>query len=216
MKEKTYQENLLKLFAKDYPDPKTELIFKNDYQLLISVVLSAQCTDKKVNHVTPELFKAYPDFKSLGEAKKTAVEKIIKPINYYITKSKNIIETGKMVSAHYGGKIPTSHEEIVKLPGVGRKTANVVLGELGLEKTLPVDTHVMRVSARLGLSSGKNPDKVEDELKVQFAPETWRNLHHYLILHGRRICKAQNPNCEDCHLNKVCPSAFAFERPAKN
>ncbi len=203
-----FKKDLTKILAKEFPYPKSELNFKNEYQLLISVILSAQCTDKKVNQVTPELFKAFADFKALGKAKITEVEKIIKPINYYITKSKNLIQTGRIVTEKYNGEIPKNHEELITLAGVGRKTANVVLGELGVIHTLPVDTHVMRVSKRLGLSSGKNPDKVEAELKIQFKSDMWRNLHHWLILHGRKICKAQSPNCTDCKLNKICPSAF--------
>jgi endonuclease-3 len=202
------KNKLLEILAKEYPSPKSELNFKNNYQLLVSVVLSAQCTDKKVNQITPDLFKAFPDFKKLSKARISSLEKIIRPINYYRTKAKNLIATGKIITNDLRGLIPQTHDEIINLPGVGRKTANVVLGEMGVEKTFPVDTHVMRVSKRLGLTSAVKPDKVEEELKVQFEPDLWRNLHHWLILHGRKICKAQNPNCTDCPLNKLCPSAF--------
>ncbi|MCB9030218.1 MAG: endonuclease III [Deltaproteobacteria bacterium] len=205
MKKKT-KEQLLQTLSKLYPKPASELNFKNNFQLLVSVVLSAQCTDKKVNDVTPHLFNQYPNFKALASAKLTDIEKIIRPINYYKTKSKNLINLSKMVEAEFSGKIPKQFEEILKLPGVGRKTANVVLGELGVIHTLPVDTHVFRVSKRLGLASGKNTDQVEEELKAQFDSSLWRNLHHWLILHGRRVCKAQNPVCSDCDIREICPS----------
>lgn len=196
---------VLKVLSELYPDAESELDFKNPYQLLVAVILSAQCTDKKVNEVTPELFGKYKDFESLSKAKLSSVEKIIRPINYYKTKSKNLIAMAQLVSENFKGKVPQLHEELVSLPGVGNKTANVVRSELGFGYSLPVDTHVKRVSMRLGLSSGKNADSVESELKAIFKPETWRQLHHGLIFHGRRVCKAQNPACQECLLNPNCP-----------
>ena len=203
---KNKRNKLLKLLEELYPQPETELNFKNTYQLLIAVVLSAQCTDKKVNQTTPELFKKYPNFKSLITARVTSVEKIIRAINYYKTKSKNIIASAKKIEKEFKGKIPKTHEELITLPGVGRKTANVVLGELKVTPTFPVDTHVFRLSRRLGLSKSETVDKVEQDLMKLFAPSTWRFLHHALILHGRRVCKAQNPNCSECLLSQICPS----------
>ena len=203
---------LIKILSKEYPNPKSELNFKNNYELLIAVILSAQCTDKKVNQVTPDLFKKYPDFKSLSAAKTSDLQKIIKPINYYITKSKNLIKTAIIISGSHNGTLPKTHAEMTNLPGVGRKTANVVLGELGYEKTFPVDTHVMRVSKRLGLSKHSKPDLVEEELKIHFKEDLWRNLHHWLILHGRRVCKAQNPSCNECKLAKYCPKSGVLKK----
>jgi endonuclease III len=200
------KRKLLKIFVKLYPHPRSELNFKTHYQLIVSVILSAQCTDKKVNQVTPVLFKKYSSFAELGKARLNTVEKIIRPINYYKTKSKNIIAMAKIVDQELKGKLPKKHEELQKLPGVGRKTANVVLVEMGKD-ALPVDTHVFRVSRRLGLAKGRNPDQVEDELKQEFKSEHWRNLHHWLIFHGRRVCKAQRPLCGECRLSDICPSA---------
>lgn len=199
--------NLLKIFAQLYPDPKSELNFANEYQLLLSVMLSAQCTDKKVNQVTPALFKRFPDFASLSVARLPQVENIIRPINYFRTKAKALIATSKLVETNFNSRLPRSMELLRTLPGVGQKTANVVLNELGIEPTFPVDTHVFRVSRRLGLADSENAAKVEEQLKKIFAPETWRNLHHYLIFHGRRVCKARNPLCAECALSQLCPSA---------
>lgn len=189
-----------------YPEPKSELNFNNEYQLLVSVVLSAQCTDKKVNDTTPALFKKYPDFKRLARAEVSEVEAIIRQINYYKTKSKNIVSTAQIITADFGGDLPRSMDELVSLPGVGRKTANVVLGELGIEPSIAVDTHVFRVSRRLGIAKGENPGEVEQSLRKGFPPASWRDLHHQLIFHGRRVCKARTPMCSECLLASACPS----------
>lgn len=202
-KEKTF---LLSSLAELYPNPHSELNFSNEYQLLIAVVLSAQCTDRKVNQVTPTLFQRYRDFRALSRAKLEDVEQIIRPINYFKTKSKNILETARQIVAQHGSSVPKTREELTALPGVGRKTANVVLGELGIEPSFPVDTHVFRVTHRLGLTKGRTPDAVEADLRHQFPPSEWRNLHHRFIFHGRRVCKARSPACKECPLTKICPS----------
>ena len=196
---------LISSLAELYPDPHSELDFKNEYQLLIAVMLSAQCTDKKVNQVTPDLFKAYPSFKALSQAKLSDVEKIIRPINYYKTKSKNLIACAEKVVAEFASKVPDSHKELTSLPGVGNKTANVILSEKGVVPAFPVDTHIFRLAHRLGLSVGKTPDHVETDLRKAFPSSEWRNLHHRIIFHGRRVCPARNPQCEACALNKICP-----------
>jgi endonuclease-3 len=198
---------LVSIFKKLYPSPASELNFKNSYQLIVCVVLSAQCTDKKVNEVVPSLFKKFPDFAHLGQAKFSEVARIIRPINYYRTKSKNLIAMAKLVCVQHQGKVPQLHKELTALPGVGNKTANVVLSELGTANTFPVDTHVFRVSKRLGLAQGKTVELVEKELKQEFASDLWRPLHHWLIFHGRRVCKASRPRCEECQLSKLCPSS---------
>jgi len=187
-----------------YPDAQSELRFADEYQLVCAVLLSAQCTDKKVNQVTPALFLEYPDFKALAAAKLETVERLIGQVNYYRTKSKHLILMAQRTMQEFGGLLPRQHEQLVTLAGVGRKTANVVLGELGTEPRLAIDTHVYRVSRRLGLTRGKTVRKVEDSLTKQFAPSTWRSLHHGLILHGRRVCKAQNPQCSTCELKHLC------------
>jgi endonuclease-3 len=170
--------------------------------------LSAQCTDKKVNEVTPSLFKKYPNFTQLAAAKLGAIEEIIRPVNYYKTKSRNLKALGIAVSKKYSSKLPTTHAELIELPGVGRKTANVVLSEQGKTPALPVDTHVLRLSNRLGFSKKQTPEGVEQDLMKIFPPESWRELHHRLIFHGRRVCKARSPLCMECKLNKICPSAY--------
>lgn len=196
---------LLKELHKLYGEPQTQLTYKTDFELLVAVVLSAQCTDKKVNETTPILFKEFPNFKSLAKAKLSSVQKIIRPINYFKTKSKHLIELSKMVEERFHGKIPMDHALLIELPGVGRKTANVVLGELGAAHTLPVDTHVFRVAHRLGLSSSKTRDGVEEDICRTFPSTTWRRLHHSLILHGRQVCGARNPKCAECSLLNICP-----------
>jgi endonuclease III len=199
---------ILNTLKKLYPNARSELNFDNEYQLAVAVMLSAQCTDKKVNETTVSLFKKFPNFEKLAQASLAAVEEIIRPVNYYKTKSKNLIETAARVVTDFKGKLPADLEALTTLPGIGRKTANVILAETGAAETLPVDTHVLRVSNRLGLVGGDKPDIVEEELKAQFKPKDWRQLHHSLILHGRRVCKAKNPSCAECGLNQVCPSAF--------
>ena len=203
------KKKLLSEFEKLYPNPESELNFKGKYQLLVSVILSAQCTDKKVNQVTPELFSKYPSFKALSEATIPDLEKIIRPINYYKSKSKHILAMANRVRNEFKGRLPSTHKDLTSLAGVGNKTANVVLSELGIEPAFPVDTHVFRVSKRLGLAESEKRDKVEEELKKEFKPESWRNLHHWLIFHGRRVCKAQNPQCESCSISPLCPSSKA-------
>lgn len=198
---------LIDTLARLYPDPHSELAFKNEYQLLIAVMLSAQCTDKKVNQVTPELFKSYPNFKTLAQAKLTDVERIIRPINYYKTKSKNLIACAGKAVQDFASKVPDTHAELTSLPGVGNKTANVILSEKGVVPAFPVDTHIFRLAHRLGLSKGKTPDHVEADLRKQFPSSEWRNLHHRIIFHGRRVCSARSPQCGACELRPICPSA---------
>jgi len=205
-KPKPNLKKLSLLLEQLYPEVASELNFSNEYQLVIAVILSAQCTDKKVNQVTPILFERYPDFESLSKAELTDLQTILKPINYYITKSKNLLACAKLMVSEFDSKVPLNHKSLLLLPGVGRKTANVVLGELGAQHTLPVDTHVFRVAQRLGIAKGKTPDEIEKQLCAQFPSEQWRGLHHRLIFHGRRVCKAQNPLCGECGLQGVCPS----------
>jgi endonuclease-3 len=188
----------------EYPNPGSELHFSNEYELVVAVLLSAQCTDKKVNQVTPELFSMYPGFEDLAGAAVPALEDILRPINYYKTKSKHLKGLGERVTEVFLGRLPRTLDELVSLPGVGRKTANVVLSELGVVPTFPVDTHVFRLSHRLGFSLGSNPDAVEGDLKRLFKKELWRSLHHWLILHGRRVCIAQRPKCGDCRIRGLC------------
>ena len=208
---KNTHKKLLNSLEKLYPEIRSELNYSNEFELSISVILSAQCTDKKVNEVTPTLFKAFPDFKSLNKASINELEQIIRPINYYKSKSKNIKELARLIESDFAGKLPKNMEQLIELPGIGRKTASVILGELGIIETLPVDTHVLRLSNRLGLSAGINPKQVEEDLRKTFPSNTWRGLHHRLIYHGRRICKARSPNCSGCKIHLLCPSANSFQ-----
>jgi endonuclease-3 len=207
------KQTLINALAELYPDPHSELDFRNEYQLLIAVMLSAQCTDKKVNQVTPDLFTAYPTFTALSRAKLADVERIIRPINYYKTKSKHLIATGKEAVARFNSKVPDTHEELTSLPGVGNKTANVILSEKGVVPAFPVDTHIFRLARRLGLSTGTTPTAVERDLRNAFPPSEWRNLHHRLIFHGRRVCGARSPHCGTCTLRTICPSAATTRIP---
>ncbi len=201
------KKKLLQIFSELYKNPKSELKFKNQYQLLISVMLSAQSTDKKVNEVTPELFRQFPHFRDLKDARRNDIETLIREVNYHKTKARHLIATAQRVCESYSGRVPRTHEELTSLPGVGNKTANVVLSELKIKPAFPVDTHVFRVSRRLGLARASSRDKVEVELREAFDPSVWRNLHHWLIFHGRRVCKAQRPLCDQCALAGMCPSA---------
>ncbi len=201
------KQKLLNHFSELYPEPRSELNFKNDYQLIVSVILSAQCTDKKVNETTPALFQKYANFKQLSEANLAEVEQLIRPINYYKTKAKNLIEMAGQITKGFGGRLPRTFADLTGLKGVGQKTANVILSEKGFSHALPVDTHVHRVSNRLGLVNTNSPEKTESALVKQFPPESWRTLHHSLIFHGRRVCKAQNPDCKNCSLSQLCPAS---------
>lgn len=203
--DKKQKKILLRRLAKEYGDPKSELKYKTPFQLLVAVMLSAQSTDKKVNEITPILFSEYPDPLSMSKAMLKDVESIIRQINYHKTKSKHLILASKIIQNEFCGNIPKTYEELMTLPGVGNKTANVVLSELGIKPTFPVDTHVFRVSKRLGLASSDNRDRVEKELCEEFPESSWRELHHWLIFHGRRVCKARNPQCESCVLKSLCP-----------
>ena len=190
--------------SSEHAEAKSELLFNNNFELLIAVLLSAQSTDKVVNKVTPELFSLCSGPSEILELGQTKLAKIIKPIGLAPAKSKNIINTCKIILENHHGKIPETREELEKLPGVGRKTANVVLNIGFGEPTIAVDTHVFRVSNRTGLAIGKTV--LETELKLlKVTPKKWlKNAHHYLILHGRYTCKAKNFDCKNCIVEKEC------------
>src|SRR5690554_759600 len=189
-----------------YPDAETELDFDTPFQCLIATLLSAQATDVSVNLATPALFAAYPDAHALAAATPEEVEPYIKTIGLFRTKAKNAVATARLLVERHAGEVPGTIEELISLPGVGRKTANVVLANAFGVPTIAVDTHVGRVSRRLGLSKKKDPDKVEADLRSLFEPSAWIFLHHGLILHGRRVCHARKPNCATCSLCVMCPS----------
>jgi endonuclease-3 len=198
-------EKLLEL----YPDAAPELTFRSDYELLVAVILSAQCTDQRVNAVTDVLFKIASTPQAMTELSLEALEEIIRPCGLFHTKAKNILNMSKTLCDDYGGNVPETLESLMALPGVGRKTANVVVSNAFGIPAIAVDTHVFRVSARLGLASGQNVDKTEQELMKVMPREHWTKLHHCLILHGRRVCKARKPACESCGLSALCPHGKA-------
>lgn len=193
------------------PAPQCALHFSSPLQLLIATVLSAQTTDKRVNSVTPELFAAYPTAQALAEANPSHIEEIIHPLGFYRSKTQHLIGLATVLAEHFGGEVPKTMEELVTLPGVGRKTANVVLGNAFHIPGFPVDTHVMRVTGRLRWrtdwrSTHPDPVRIEHEITACFPPEEWTDLSHRLILFGRTTCHARKPDCEHCPLADSCPS----------
>jgi endonuclease III len=196
------------LLRKAHPDAHCELDHETPLQLLMATILSAQCTDKRVNMVTPVLFRAYPNAQTLADARQEELEDIIRSTGFFRNKAKSLIALGKALVEHHRGEVPDSMEELVKLPGVGRKTANVILGNaFNRNEGVVVDTHVGRLSIRLGLSKQKDPVKVEQDLMPLFPRDEWAMLAHVLIFHGRRICDARMPKCDVCSLNEICPSS---------
>ena len=187
-----------------YPNVRSGLKFNNPFELLIATILSAQSTDKQVNKITKELFSKYPDVYALSKLTQDQLEGEIKSIGLYKNKSKNILAACKMIIDKFQGKIPETREELMELPGVGRKTANVVLSNAFQIPALAVDTHVLRVANRLGLAQSNNPMETEKQLMEVIPKEDWSQAHHWLIWHGRLVCKARNPQCEKCGLNDLC------------
>jgi endonuclease-3 len=189
-----------------YPNATCELDFRNPYELLVATILSAQCTDSRVNQVTPALFVRFPDPTALADAEQTELEAMIRSTGFYRNKAKSLIGMARAVVEGHGGDIPPRMDDLTQLPGVGRKTANVVLGTaLGLSTGVVVDTHVARLAKRLGLSTQSDPDKIEKDLMELFPPSSWVALSHRLILHGRRVCHARKPDCDHCPLAALCP-----------
>jgi len=195
-----------------YPDVVTQLVYDSPFTLLVAVILSAQCTDARVNLTTPQLFAAYPTPAALGSAALEAVEAIVRPCGFFRTKAKNIIAASRALVDVHGGSVPRDREALEALPGVGRKTASVVLSVAFEGAAFAVDTHVFRVSRRLGLSLAKTPRGVEDDVVALLPLEKWRHAHHWLIAHGRSICKALAPRCAECPVSARCPSAAIVRR----
>lgn len=193
-----------------YPAARCALNHATPFQLLAATILSAQCTDKRVNMVTPELFAAYPSPAALAGADQADVERVIQSTGFFRSKAKSLIGMAKAIVERHGGEVPCDMDALTKLPGVGRKTANVVLGNaFGINEGIVVDTHVGRVSRRLGLTRNDDPVKVEQDLVPLFPRERWTMLAHYLIEHGRATCDARKPRCGECPLRDLCPSSSA-------
>jgi endonuclease-3 len=201
----------LEVFARlrtAHPDAHCELDHETPLQLLMATILSAQCTDKRVNMVTPTLFRTYPNARALADAEPEALEKLIQSTGFFRNKAKSLIGLGKALLERHNGEVPDSMESLVQLPGVGRKTANVILGNaFSKNEGVVVDTHVGRLSVRLGLTKQKDPVKVEQDLMPLVPREDWAMLAHVLIFHGRRVCDARSPKCEVCTVNEICPSS---------
>ena len=197
--------NILNILKKEYPDAKTELIHSNPFELLIATILSAQSTDVTINRITPALFAKYPTPEKLSNAELKDVEKIIKSSGFYKVKAKNIIEASKVICEEFGGKVPDNMEKLLRLKGVARKTANVVLSNaFGKNEGVVVDTHVKRLAYRTGLSDETDPVKIEKELMDLFERKKWGLISNLLIFHGRRVCNAKKPKCQECAIARYC------------
>jgi endonuclease III len=190
-----------------YPDARCALDFETPFQLLVATILSAQCTDKRVNMVTPKLFATYPTPAALAAAKQEDVEELVKTTGFFRNKTKSLLGVSAAIEGRHGGEVPATMDALVELPGVGRKTANVILGNaFGRNEGVVVDTHVARVSRRLGLTQHDDPVKIEQDLVKLFPREQWTQLAHLLIEHGRQICEARLPKCSKCPVGDLCPS----------
>lgn len=209
---KSDNRNVFDVLDKLIPEPKSELEYSNEFELLIAVMLSAQCTDKRVNIITRELFKVYKTPEDFASLSIEELEKYIKSCNYYHNKAKNIITASRQLVENFGGKVPTSHEELITLAGVGNKTANVVQAVAFGHQALPVDTHILRVSNRLGFVDTKNSNICERELKIRFDGMDYGKLHHLLLLFGRYYCTARNPKCYSCVLKDKCKTNYYGEK----
>lgn len=205
-KERRRLAEVLRRLAEEYPEATCALHHENAYQLLVSTILSAQCTDARVNMVTPELFRCYPTPAALARARQSDLEKLIRSTGFFRNKAKNLMGASKTLVEQFRGKVPRSMEDLLRLPGVARKTANVVLGTaFGIASGIVVDTHVTRLSQRLGLTREKDPNKIEKDLMGEIPQDQWIDFAHRLIHHGRRICQAQKPKCKQCVLADLCP-----------
>ncbi len=193
--------------TREYPDAATALVHENAYQLLVATILSAQCTDKRVNLVTPAFFATYPNPRALAEASLEAIGEAIRSTGFFNAKARSLKGMAEAVVRDHGGEIPGSMDELTRLPGVGRKTANVILGNVFDIPGLVVDTHMLRLSNLLELAKGRDADKVEQALMELLPPEEWTMFSHRIIEHGRKVCIARRPRCGECVLNVLCPSA---------
>lgn len=198
-------EKIIKILKECYPDAKCSLDFETPFQMLVAVCLSAQCTDERVNKTTPELFKKYSTPEDFAKADVKDVEKIIKPCGFYKNKAKNLVNAGKVIVEKFDGEVPNDMEKLQEIPGVGRKSANVIMCEAFNDaEGIAVDTHCKRLSNRLGLSDKEEPTKIEQDLLKIIPKEYWKDVNHLLIYHGREVCIARNPKCENCKLKEFC------------
>ena len=217
MNRKQRYEHLLDYFRRQMPEVTTELAFSSPFQLLVATMLSAQCTDKRVNEVTPALFERFPDVRRMAEAEEGEVYDYVKSVSYPNSKSHHLVQMARMVVEEFGGEIPSDPQLLVKLPGVGRKTANVVQAVAFGKPTMAVDTHVYRVSHRMGLVSrtDNTPLKVEQQLMRYIPEEDVPKAHHWLLLHGRYVCTSRAPHCEKCEFESICPKIMEGSKARK-
>lgn len=201
---------IIDILRSTYPDARVSLDYTSPFELLVATVLAAQCTDEKVNQITPELFRRYPSVQAFAEADEEELQSIIRPTGFFRQKARSIIEIAQDILAKFGGEVPQTLEELISLRGVGRKTANLILGEVYGKPGIVVDTHVKRVTARLGLTDQTDPTKIEFQLMEVIPEENWTELNHLIVFHGRAICKAPTPLCERCPVLELCP--FGRER----
>ena len=200
---------IAELLQKNNDSPETELTTSNERELLIAVCLSAQTTDKKVNDVTPALFKKYPSWETLADANLEELQSYIRQVNFHKGKAERLIKASRYILDNFNGKVPDTIESLIEIPGVARKSANVILNEVfDKAEGVVVDTHVTRVSNRLGLTSNQDPKKIEKDLMAILPKKYWRNFSGNIVLLGRYVCKARKPACDKCHLSQICPSAF--------
>lgn len=207
MNKKERYERVLDIFQEIMPEPKTELHYDSPFHLLLAVILSAQCTDKRVNMISPALFAAYPDPRSLAAASEEEVHSYIKSVTYPNNKTRHLIKAARMLVDEFNGEMPSDIDNLMRLPGVGRKTANVMLAVVWGKAAMPVDTHVFRVCNRIGLThNSTTPLQTEKELVKNIPAEMLPDAHHWLILHGRYVCTARSPRCSDCLIRDFCKS----------
>ncbi len=206
MEKKELAGKILDILKEKYPGPKTKLVWKNPWELLVATILAAQCTDDRVNKVTPTFFKKWPDIRSLAQADLQEVEKVVYSTGFYKNKAKNLINSAKIILINFGGKVPSTMKELTSLPGVARKTANIVLSNCFTKNEgIAVDTHVKRLSNRFGLTSSHNPVIIERDLMEIFDQKDWHLVNHLFVWFGRDVCKSRNPQCENCELFSICP-----------
>ncbi len=201
---KDYVEKLISLLEEEYPDALCSLQYEVDWQLLFAVRLSAQCTDERVNLVAPGLFERFPTLEAMAAAKQEDVEELIHSCGFYRSKAKDIIACAEVLLTQHGGRVPDSMEELLKLPGVGRKTANLILGDIFGQSAVVTDTHCIRLAGRMGLTKETAPEKVERDLRALLPPDKSSDFCHRTVLHGRKYCTARKPRCADCPLGSVC------------
>ncbi len=205
-RQKKHAESIYRKLRRRYPDAHCALTHENPFQLLASTILSAQCTDVRVNMVTPNLFKHFPDARSMAGASLSELQRLIRSTGFFRNKSKSLKESSRAIVQEHGGRVPDTMAALTRLPGVARKTANVILGNaFGKNEGVVVDTHIARLSNRMGLSRQKDPKKIERDMMARFRPASWTLLAHLLIFHGRQVCQARKPRCEDCVVADLCP-----------